>query len=176
MLACRAGMSLPVRAINDKLILENVMKLEPIQKNKRISCYISKGCEVETREIIKSLLATGKDVFVPIICGNEMVMSTITSIDDLIVGAFGISEPRNANETPISDIQVFIIPGIAFDRNLNRIGHGKGFYDAYLSKSEAVKIGLAYSRQLVDNIPKNDNDISMDLIVTEKGVLDGKRS
>lgn len=67
-------------------------------------------------------------------------------------------------------IDLFIIPGVAFDKNGNRLGRGRGFYDKLLAGKNTVKIGLAFEKQIVDTVPRTDHDIQMDFVVTERGV------
>jgi 5-formyltetrahydrofolate cyclo-ligase len=95
--------------------------------------------------------------------------------DDLEVGAFGILEPKKkyAEEINPKNIDLAIVPGVVFDKRMNRIGYGAGFYDEYLKllRPECVKIGLAYDFQVKEKIPFDDHDIRMDIIVTEREIL-----
>ena len=88
--------------------------------------------------------------------------------DPLKINKFGIPEPISNN---LRDPDIMIVPLVAYDNNLNRIGYGGGFYDRYIkklkSKKKVITIGLAYSNQKVKKIPNNKYDIKLDYIVTE---------
>ncbi|RLF39548.1 MAG: 5-formyltetrahydrofolate cyclo-ligase, partial [Thermoplasmata archaeon] len=94
----------------------------------------------------------------------------IENLDDLERGAFGILEPQN-KKIYTGDIDIIIVPGIAFDFRGYRIGYGKGFYDRFLRGADALKIGIAYDFQIVKQIPEDDGDVPVDIIVSEKRVL-----
>lgn len=137
-----------------------------------IYCYVSFGDETVTFDLIKQSLKTGKKVAVPrVIVDNFMNFYYIDSLKELKTGHFGILEPE---ENPVrkadgQDVLV-ILPGIAFDRKGNRIGYGKGFYDAYLNEHpEFHRIGLAFSDQCVEWIPADPHDIRVEAVITEKG-------
>ena len=94
----------------------------------------------------------------------------VEDVSKLEKGEFDIPEPKD--NTPIQENHdVILIPCIGLDNQGNRIGYGFGFYDKYLEGSDAVKIGLSYSKQIVKTIPVSKNDIKMDWIVTEKDVI-----
>jgi 5-formyltetrahydrofolate cyclo-ligase len=98
----------------------------------------------------------------------------ITGLDkDLVKNGFGILEPRKeAEPADIRKIDLILVPGVAFDRLGNRLGHGKGFYDRFLeSCNNAYTIGIAYDFQVFNNIPCELHDKKMDAITTESGVL-----
>ena len=136
-----------------------------------IMMYISSFKEPETLPIIEHLLEQGKKVVVPVssTATNTIVPTYIESISELQKGAYGILEPSIIRHVDPSEIEVVVIPGIAFDMHRNRLGFGKGYYDKFLENTEAKKIALCYDFQIVDDLPVDDHDIPMDLILTEKG-------
>ncbi len=89
----------------------------------------------------------------------------------LELGSFHIEEPTGDNVADVNDIELMIIPAVAFDRKGNRLGRGKGFYDRLLSSSRATKIGVGYEFQLFDSIPSEAHDVPMDMIITQKTVI-----
>lgn len=89
----------------------------------------------------------------------------------LSLGAFQIEEPQGDETSDISDIELIIVPGVAYDRAGNRVGRGKGYYDRLLSTSRATKIGMAYDFQIVDSIDAEDHDVRVDMIITDKSVI-----
>ncbi len=89
----------------------------------------------------------------------------------LELGSFHIEEPTGDNVADVNDIELMIIPAVAFDRKGNRLGRGKGFYDRLLSTSKATKIGVGYEFQLFDSIPSEPHDVAMDMIITQKTLI-----
>lgn len=89
----------------------------------------------------------------------------------LELGAFHIEEPTGNNTIDPKDIELIIVPGVAFDRKGNRLGRGKGFYDRLLSDVDATKIGVGYEFQLFDEIPTDEHDVRMDAIITQNECL-----
>ena len=136
-----------------------------------IMMYISSYKEPETLEIIEHLLEQEKKVVVPVsvTATNTIVPTYIESITELEKGAYGILEPTIIRPVDIDDIDVIVVPGIAFDMHRNRLGFGKGYYDKLLAKTDAKKIALCYDFQIIDDLPVSDYDIPMDMILTEEG-------
>ena len=159
---------------NSKNIFINLCKTK-VFDFKNILVYSDFKNEVQTGDIIKSLLENKKNVFLPI-CNIETNTFTTEQICDVEFDAqlnfYGIKEPikkENSNQT----IDCAIIPGIAFDANGNRIGFGKGYYDKFFEKNQSVyKIGLCYEFQIVDSIDVQEHDFPVDLIVTENRVIE----
>lgn len=82
-------------------------------------------------------------------------------------GAFGIDEPRGGLLVAASEIDAIVVPGVAFTKSGVRMGRGKGYYDKYLSQNDfsAMKIGVCYSEQIVDDIPSEPHDVAMDVVI-----------
>ena len=91
----------------------------------------------------------------------------LESIKDVELNKYHIREPLFSSEI-IDNIEIMIVPGIAFDVSKNRIGYGKGYYDRYLSKHECYKVGLAFDEHLHKEIPADSFDIKMDIVITDK--------
>ncbi|MDE7347857.1 MAG: 5-formyltetrahydrofolate cyclo-ligase [Muribaculaceae bacterium] len=89
----------------------------------------------------------------------------------LELGSFHIEEPTGDDVIDVDDIELMVIPAVAFDRKGNRLGRGKGFYDRLLASSKATKIGVGYEFQLFDSIPAEPHDVAMDMIITQKTVI-----
>ena len=152
-------------------IKERLFALSEYKSCKVVMFYIAHDNEVETREMIIESLHS-KKVLIPCTSleRNMIYPVEIENLDDLERGAFGILEPRN-KKIYRGDIDVIIVPGIAFDPRGYRIGYGKGFYDRFLIGTNALKIGIAYDFQIVNRIPEDENDVPVDMIVSEKRVL-----
>ena len=85
-------------------------------------------------------------------------------------GAFQIREPKDGILCNKEDIQVIVVPLVGFDKELHRMGHGKGYYDRYLENIDALKIGVAYENQKLEHIVTEAYDISLDMIITEENI------
>ncbi len=149
------------------VISKKLLAMPEVLRARTICCYVSTPEEVDTKEIITHFLAQGKQVVVPKAEGNRLVLYQITALEDLVKGAFGILEPATTQQVTVSAVDVFIVPGFAFDQKGHRLGWGKGYYDRLLADVAAFKIGLAYSFQLVSRLETRVYDIPMDTVVTE---------
>ena len=148
--------------LSDK-ITEKVILLKEIERAKTVMVYNSIKNEVDTEKLKTYLLKKGKTLVYPIIKNGEMLAAKNLSNEE-IVGSFNIKEPKNYEI--ISDIDVVIVPLVAADKNHNRIGFGKGFYDRFLKDKKIYKIGVCYDFQLVEKIDANPWDIKLDKIIT----------
>ena len=89
----------------------------------------------------------------------------------LELGSFHIEEPTGDDTVDVDDIELMVVPAVAFDRKGNRLGRGKGFYDRLLATSKATKIGVGYEFQLFDSIPSEPHDVAMDMVITQKTLI-----
>lgn len=89
-------------------------------------------------------------------------------------GSFHIEEPTGDDIEDIDNIELIIVPGIAYDNRGNRVGLGKGYYDRLLSRTKATKIGIGYDFQLVDEIDSEPHDITMDIVITDSRIINIK--
>lgn len=135
-----------------------------------VAFYLPKGSEAGTSGMIRLALKLGKEVVVPV-TGEDISFVRFTSFDDLAPGRFGIPEPRTRNPKPPREPDLVVVPGIAFGLCMHRLGYGKGYYDRYLAKSFAYRIGICYDFQVVERLPKHEDDQRMDEIITEKRVI-----
>ncbi|MFO7765101.1 MAG: 5-formyltetrahydrofolate cyclo-ligase [Pelovirga sp.] len=125
--------------------------------------------ETATDDIFAAAVSQGKTVFFPRVEGETLHFVPIGSLDQLVAGSFGISEPPADLVVPDLMPDMILVPGVAFDRRGHRLGYGRGFYDRYLSAcpAEVCKVGLSYSFQLCDAIPVDDHDQGLDALVTD---------
>jgi len=159
-------------------IKENLYSLEEFKKAKNILFYVSFNDEVDTQEIIKELLANKeKNIIVPYVVKNNPILqlSEIKNFNELEPKTWGILEPKDEfiRKFDIENVDLVIIPGIVFDQNGHRIGYGYGYYDRFLKKLDknVVKIGFGFEFQIVDKIPEEKHDVPVDIMVTEKRVI-----
>ncbi len=149
---------------------------EQYKKAKSVMLYIPLGNEINTSVIISDAFASGKNVLVPITDSETFEISAykITENTEFEKGTFSVKEPKEKVRFDKSEIDVVLVPGVAFDRAGGRVGFGKGCYDKFLKHIKAIKIGFCYDFQLIDYIETDNNDINMDYIITEKEFLRGK--
>ena len=150
------------------IIIDKVLALKEIKTNDTFMVYNSFGNEVKTDRLIKTLKSQNKIVALPITIDSDM-LAGVPIGNEYEKSSLGVLEPKSY--TVIENPSVIIIPLVACDKNLNRIGMGKGFYDRFLKDKNCLKVGICYDFQVVENIPKNPTDIPLDIIITEKREL-----
>jgi 5-formyltetrahydrofolate cyclo-ligase len=142
--------------------------------------FVSFGAEVQTHELLRGLLAERKRVCVPSFdsVGQRYICSEVKHFDaDLHASTMGILEPKHeaVRPVPAEKLEVWLVPGLAFDVHGNRLGRGMGYYDGLLRNARGVKIALTYDFQLVNEVPAETHDVPMDFIVTETKVVHCQR-
>lgn len=175
MLDKRWAMADVMRGKAAQIIKKRVLALDPVQDAVRIFCYVSRSPEVDTWELIAEFLDQGKEVYCPrMIPGDRLEAVRIDDLQDLKRSKFGIFEPlTNTDTVPAAELDLALVPGLAFARDGMRLGYGKGYYDRFFSEDgeDIVKVGLAYAFQLLTDLPATPDDIGMDIIVTETEIL-----
>lgn len=149
----------------DKRIFNKIVSLEEYKQSNLVLTYVSLKDEVDTIKLIKYSLEKGKKVAVPKCKGTNIVFYYISGIEDLQEGTFSILEPKTIEKVTDFASSICIVPGVAFDKQNNRIGYGKGFYDGFLKGYTGIKIGLTYRECICDKIDADENDIKMDKVV-----------
>ncbi len=146
-----------------------IASLPGFDETSRIMLYHALPDEVDTSPMLTAWHER-KQFYLPVVRGNDLIVSPY-SPQSIKQGAFGIWEPSDIQETDPASMEWIIVPGVAFDRRANRLGRGKGFYDRLLAQTHALKIGIGYDLQLLDEIPCEPHDIKMDMIVTENNII-----
>ena len=156
-------------------IIEKVLGLPEYAKANVIALYVNKGSEVETKPLIRKALASGKKVLIPITKKNtrELLYSEISSLDALVPGTFGIPEPRDAKARALTTANIVLVPGVVWDIYGYRLGWGKGYFDTVLSRlsDSSLSIGLSFDLQLVEQVPREQFDLPVEMLVTESRVI-----
>ena len=172
----------PEKDVVSTKIVDRFMELPEYQSAKTVMFYVDVRDEVRTRQALPSALASGKRIVVPYCLDGELELFWLENMEELELGMYRILEPRNELRTVASkhlqptDLDLVMVPGVAFDRNGGRTGHGKGYYDKLLqhARLDAPLIALAFECQMFEKIPAESHDIYMDKIVTENDVYSGK--
>ncbi|HKU48685.1 MAG TPA: 5-formyltetrahydrofolate cyclo-ligase [Nitrososphaera sp.] len=169
MLSLRNGLAEPKIRELGLQIQHHVIDSRQFQSAESIGVYHASGTEVGTDVIIERAKKLGKTVSLPSVEGDDIVFYEFSSSKYLVKGRFGIMEPLPYRKTGQMDLM--LVPGIAFDRDGYRLGYGKGYYDRYLSLKPTYSIGLAYSFQVTNNVPRHSHDRRVDAIATEKEII-----
>jgi len=161
-----------------KEVKERLFSLKEYKDAKCALFYVSYNGEVFTHDMIKEALKD-KKVVVPISNKEDcsLSLSILKNWDDLEISSYGILEPKKdcIIEVSIEDVDLIVVPGVAFDTKGNRMGHGKGYYDRLLeNKKQIPTIGLALEFQIIDKIPIESHDKPVDIIITEKRIINCK--
>lgn len=159
---------------NSNAIMDKITSLDIYKQSKVVFIYMDFKNEVITSNLIKHMLSEKKRVVIPYTdsINTVLIPSEITKESDLKQNSFGYYEPKSILPVNIEEIDLVIVPGVVFDKNLNRIGFGKGYYDKILNrlKPSAKKIALAHDFQVLEDIPAEEHDVKMDMIITEKNI------
>lgn len=174
-LAKRASLGEAARADKSLLIQKKVMALAEYQAAKTIMLYMNFRDEVETTELTKDVLASGKQLVLPCCAdGGIIIPAVIKDLDDLVIGMWGIREPDKEGlvKAELSEIEFVIVPGAAFDLAGNRLGYGKGYYDRFfqLLPPFVTRAAVAFSCQIISEVPVAEHDKKMTLLITEEKV------
>ncbi len=170
----RSTLSVNRIMMHSAIITKKLFDLDEYKESEVVLPYVSFSSEVDTHVLINEALKSGKKIAVPkVVSKDQMKFYFIKSFSDLKPGAFGILEPITTDEfVPEHSIKsVVLLPGLAFDDKLNRIGYGGGFYDKYLSKYPYIyRIMLAYELEKTELLPCDELDIKPDVIITELNI------
>lgn len=158
----------------DALILNNFKQSSLYLSCTSLFVYVSGKIEVETKQLIKDALLSGKKVACPVCNTAECTMKFyyISSFSQLKSGAYGILEPDTSlcEEALPSDGTVVIVPGLSFDKEGYRLGFGKGYYDRFISSNRLTYVGFCYDECLCEKLPKDEYDQKVSAFVTEEKI------
>lgn len=133
----------------------------------KILLYHSLPDELSTLEFLNRW-ATRKHFYLPRVNGLNLEILPYDR-SSMALGAFQIEEPQGDETTDISEIELIIVPAIAYDHRGNRVGRGKGYYDRLLTETKATKVGVGYDFQLLDEeIPAEPHDVAVDIVITDR--------
>ncbi|NLD88457.1 MAG: 5-formyltetrahydrofolate cyclo-ligase [Clostridiales bacterium] len=148
----------------------DAVTLLPEYKNAgRIFCYVSVGHEASTGELIERILQDGKELYIPRCCGpHEMDAVRLRDFPSLVPGMYDIPTSVADDIASPNSIDLIVVPGVSFSWDGYRLGHGAGYYDIYLKKTKAIRLGLFFHELMEETLPVSPLDVRMDIIVTEK--------
>ena len=177
-LALREGLSEQEAEKNSRRICEYVLHSPQYAAARSILMYAAIRREVRLKLLAETALQEGKELYFPKVNGNTMEFYRITGPNELTEGAFHVPEPsgqsacwRQPEDNANSRCNLILVPGVAFSKEGQRIGYGKGYYDRYLSlHPELFPVGIAHEIQLVPAWEPEAHDIGVRMLITEKGV------
>lgn len=163
-------------------IVDTFMALPEYASAKTVMFYVDVRDEVRTRQALPVAIKGDKRIVIPFCVDGELELFHLESMDELSVGMYKILEPRAelrdvaAKRMRPEDLDLIMVPGVAFDKNGGRTGHGKGYYDKLLqhARLDCPLVALSFECQIFPEIPVQDHDIYMDKVVTENAVYVGK--
>ena len=164
--------ALPDKEGKSRAICQGVLAMPQWQQAERVFLYLSARGEPDTRTLIEAAWEQGKEVLAPV-CGEgegEMAFFPFESFQDLRPGKWGILEPEPRGRIPGKGPGLCLVPGLAFDRQGNRLGYGKGYYDRFLAAAGIESVGLCYGELLFDSLPAGSHDRKVGFTATEAGV------
>lgn len=145
-----------------------------------VMLYVDARSEVRTRPFLPEVIATGKRVVVPYCAEGDLVLFRLENEEQLAPGYHGILEPKlelralaNHRVEP-GELDLVMVPGVAFDRRGGRLGYGKGYYDRLLRRAGGGAVAVAFECQIVAEIPMLQYDVFMDKVITEKTIYEGR--
>jgi 5-formyltetrahydrofolate cyclo-ligase len=171
----------PGKELHSEQICRRFMELPEYAAAGTVMFYVDVRMEVRTRQSLPTALGQGKRIVVPYCVEGELELFYLTDMEELAVGMYKILEPKpELRDQPgkrvgVEELDLVMVPGVAFDRRGARMGHGKGYYDKLLehARDDAPLVALAFECQLFPEIPTQAHDVFMDKIVTEKTIYQG---
>ena len=175
-LAIRDAMLPPARTAASIAILENVCALPQYARAKMVLAYIGFGSEIETRSFFERIIADAKIAILPRVNREtqSLTLHSARSLSALRTSKWGILEPTlDAPAVSIDDVDFVLMPGVAFDRNGNRLGYGRGYYDKLISTANPAlaRVAAAFACQLVDEVPVGPHDQKIHCLITENEIM-----
>jgi len=138
---------------------------------KVVALYSPVRNEVFTEDIFTAARRSGKTVTYPRVRGPLLDFVEVAERNELVPGAYGILEPRGSQVVPLAELELIVVPGVAFDLAGHRLGYGKGYYDRFLHERKGRLAGLCFDFQLVERLPAEAHDVQMHMVVTEQRTL-----
>jgi len=167
------------RRIQDRFFV-----LPEYERARMVLFYLHIRSEVRTCGAVAAALETEKHVVVPYCVADRLELFHLTSFDELAPGTLGILEPAMAlrrdprKRVTADQLDLIMVPGVAFDRRGGRLGYGGGYFDGLLCRTrpDARRIAVAFQCQIVDEVPMLRHDVFMHAIVTEEGVIEAENA
>jgi 5-formyltetrahydrofolate cyclo-ligase len=159
------------RESNDRALWAFLSSWETYCSAQTCMTYLSFGWEINTWPLVEQMWRDGKQVCVPVTKpGRKLVPVSYTPETEMVKAPFGMLEPKDSPELDPAELDLIIVPGLAFSAEGYRIGFGGGYYDRFLGSKTGTSVGVCYS-QFIRALPVDPWDVPVDYILTEKGFL-----
>lgn len=158
-------------SVQEEQVIEHILAHPWFLEAERIMAYAAIPPEIDLTPVIEAVFRAGKTLILPR-CESEgqMTARKISDLQELMSGAYGILEPRQDTKlVPAQEIDLILVPGLAFDQQGRRLGRGKGYYDRFLRETTGKKMGICSC--LLPEIPVEEHDIAMDAVATEDRMI-----
>jgi len=168
----RRAIAPDVRSDASAAIAGLIERLPELATASAVLAYGAMPDEVDAAPLVAALRARGVRIALPRVDGERLTLHWHEADAPLRAGAFGLMEPvPEAPPAAPGEIDLVIVPGVAFDAACNRLGMGAGYYDRLLAEMpRAVTIGVAFDEQVVDEVPCEPHDLPLDAVITPSGV------
>lgn len=174
-LSRRDGIDAEMRPALDTRVLERIVSMDQYMVANRVLLYAAYKSEVGTEAIIEHCFSEGKEVVLPKVdeANGCLTKHIVRGMHDMCTGFKGIPEPTTISCVRVEEVDMIIVPGAAFSPSGERIGYGGGYYDKLLPRIKGVKpiIALAYEEQIFDDLPTEEHDVGMDMIITPERII-----
>ncbi len=155
------------------LAQRNLLELPELSRASSLELYAAQAHEVPTALLVASLDERGATLLFPRVADGELQLYRARGLHELRLGYRGILEPEGEGPAPVESVDVFVVPGLLFDRAGRRLGRGAGHFDRLLGRARegALRIGLCYAQRVVRELPVAPWDVPMHIVVTEQEVI-----
>jgi 5-formyltetrahydrofolate cyclo-ligase len=173
-LALRDGLDTETLRRRSAAVRDALFPLNRYRSAKTVHLFVPFGSEVDTRPILEELWAREVRTVLPRVASNRQLDHlAVTDWNELEPGAYSIPEPMaHCPTVSPKEVELVLVPGVAFDRTGGRLGYGGGYYDRFLDACPAPRVALAFALQIVPEVPRESHDLLVDDIITDQGRLD----
>lgn len=165
----RAALTLEQIDTGSKAAIERLGELPELKAATNLACYLAKPFEIQTQRFIEACLTEGKRVCVPRHIDDQLgyAWSWVTPASAWRDGPWHVAEPAHEDPVDTNAIELAIVPAVALDKQGNRVGHGGGNFDRLLAGLTCLRVGMIFDFQLLDYIPMVENDVAVNVVITE---------
>jgi 5-formyltetrahydrofolate cyclo-ligase len=168
----RLALSSETRKAASRKICDLLLRLPEYAAARTVALYAADAGEVDLQGVFQCSVTDRKSCFFPEVVGGAMDFRRVTQWSDLVPGRFGIlAPPKTTVLLAPAQCDMVIVPGVAFDRQGNRLGRGKGYYDRYLPQVRGCRVGVSFDVGVCESLPHEPHDVRMDVLITESGVV-----
>lgn len=170
--AARRALSPTAVDAASRQIAERVISLPEFSRARVVGCYVALPHEVQTADLIARCWRAGKKTCVPAFdaTARGYLWAWLDDGEPMVKGPAGIPQPETMRKALPAELELMVVPAVAFDRAGRRLGHGGGHYDRLLAQCPGFKVGIAFEVQVVEEVPSRPHDVAVDVVVTERRV------